>query len=586
MANKQNFTVCCCFNRSYKLKASEAPKDVINLFNQYSVNGIMTVDNFQDFLFHYEGEKDTTKERAQRIMDEVLKQQHHHVKIFHRKEEFNLEAFFRFLFSDSNPPLLPQVHHDMTEPLSHYFIYTGHNSYLTGNQISSKCSDVPIIQALQKGVRVIELDLWPNSSKDNIDVVHGWTLTTRVDLIKCLRSIKEYAFVASPYPVVITLEDHLTPDLQSKVAKMITDTYGKMLFIPGKEGSAEFRSPESLKYRILISTKPPKKHQEPKDMKEMEMGSHHQKDEPWGEEVSDLEKSHKPKKDREENKDSDDGGESALQLIAPPKYEALIAIHGAKSKGELHEVLRVVPDKTCRISWNELKFKKATETHKSHVVRFTQKNFLRIYPKGSRITSSNYNPLMGWIHGAQMVALNMQGYGRSLWMMHGMFRANGGSGYVKKPQFLLEDFGPYHHFSHFSDSLPVAKTLKVNLYMGEGWHLDFKHTHFDLFSPPDFYTKIGIAGVKSDSVLKQTETINDDWTPVWDQEFEFRLSVPELALLRIEVHESDPTGKDDFGGQTCLPVSELRAGIRAVPLYSRKGEKYKSVKLLMKFEFC
>lgn len=46
------------------------------------------------------------------------------------------------------------------------------------------------------------------------------TLTTPVELIKCLKSIKEHAFVASEYPVVITLEDHLTPDLQAKVAQV------------------------------------------------------------------------------------------------------------------------------------------------------------------------------------------------------------------------------------------------------------------------------------------------------------------------------------------------------------------------------
>lgn len=40
--------------------------------------------------------------------------------------------------------------------------------------------------------------------------------------------------------------------------------------------------------------------------------------------------------------------------------------------------------------------------------RFTQKNILRVYPKGIRFDSSNYNPMIGWTHGAQMVALNMQ----------------------------------------------------------------------------------------------------------------------------------------------------------------------------------
>ena len=148
----------------------------------------------------------------------------------------------------------------MTAPMQHYFIFTGHNSYLTGNQLSSDCSDVPIIKALQRGVRVIELDIWPNSAKDDVNVLHGrcflvsvlsWicsfvlcvtcissnlfsflmssfvcrTLTTPVPLIKCLKSIKEHAFAASSYPVIITLEDHLTPDLQAKVAKVVYQTF-------------------------------------------------------------------------------------------------------------------------------------------------------------------------------------------------------------------------------------------------------------------------------------------------------------------------------------------------------------------------
>lgn len=96
--------------------------------------------------------------------------------------------------------------------------------------------------------------------------------------------------------------------------------------------------------------------------------------------------------------------------------------------------------------------------------------------------------------------------------------------------------------------------------------------------------QVGIAGAPTDEIMKKTKKKEDNWTPVWDEEFMFPLTVPELALLRIEVHEYDMSEKDDFAGQTCLPVSELKSGIRAVPLCDRKGEKLPSVRLLMRFE--
>lgn len=43
--------------------------------------------------------------------------------------------------------------------------------------------------------------------------------------------------------------------------------------------------------------------------------------------------------------------------------------------------------------------------------------------------------------------------------MHGMFRANGGCGYVKKPEYLLKDTDVIY------DSLPVRLTLKVSSIM-------------------------------------------------------------------------------------------------------------------------
>ncbi|XP_009783482.1 phosphoinositide phospholipase C 2 isoform X3 [Nicotiana tabacum] len=558
--SKQTYKVGFFFRRQFTMTAAEAPADVKNTFNHYSDGArVMNADNFHRFLIEVQKEKNVTLDDAQAIINKHGDPKH---------TGLQLDAFFKYLFSDINPPLDPKlgIHHDMTAPLSHYYIYTGHNSYLTGNQLSSDCSDVPIIQALQRGVRVIELDIWPNSDEDDVEVLHGRTLTTPVALIKCLRSIKEHAFSASEYPVVITLEDHLTPDLQAKVAEMITQTFGDMLFSPS-ECLKELPSPESLKKRIMISTKPPKEYLQAKEVKEKDASKKGAED------------------DSDEGEDDeDDEGDPKSEKNVASEYKRLIAIHAGKGKGGLSDWLRVDPNNVRRLSLSEPALEKAVDTHSKEIIRFTQKNLLRVYPKGIRVDSSNYDPFVGWTHGAQMVAFNMQGYGRSLWLMHGMFRANGGCGYVKKPDLLLTA-GPNNEVFDPTKKLPVKTTLKVTVYMGDGWDKDFDQTHFDTYSPPDFYAKVGIAGVPADAIKKKTKTMDDNWIPTWDEQFEFPLTVPELALLRIKVLDYNRSDKDEFAGQTCLPVPELRQGIRAVPLFDRKGEKYSSVKLFMRFEF-
>lgn len=570
----------------------EPPGDIKEAFKKYAEGGShMNAEQLRRFLVEFQGESEPTLSDAEAILQQIIQKKHHITKF--TRHSLTLDDFYYFLFSvDLNPPIHSKVHHDMNAPMSHYFIYTGHNSYLTGNQLTSDCSDVPIIKALKKGVRVIELDIWPNSSKDDVHVLHGRTVTTPVELLRCFKSIKEHAFSASPYPVVITLEDHLTPDLQAKVAQMLTQTFGEMLFCPESECLEELPTPEELKHRIIVSTKPPKEYLEAKASDDKRNNSQREKDsddDVWGQEPSSLtgaqgdnDKEDKDTIDHDQEDEDDDENDQKSHVA--PAYKNLIALHAGKPKGGLKEALKVELNKVRRLSLSEQALEKAAESHGMDIVRFTQKNVLRIYPKGTRFNSSNYKPLIGWMHGAQMVAFNMQGYGRSLWLMQGMFRSNGGCGYVKKPDFLMK-IGPHGQVFDPEENLPVKKTLKVKVYQGDGWHLDFKQTHFDMYSPPDFYTRVGIAGVPADEVMKKTKKKEDNWTPVWNEEFTFPLTVPELALLRIEVHEYDMSEKDDFAGQTCLPVSELRPGIHSVPLCDRKGERYNSVRLLMHFEF-
>ena len=72
----------------------------------------------------------------------------------------------------------------------------------------------------------------------------------------------------------------------------------------------------------------------------------------------------------------------------------------------------------------------------------TERQFVRTYPKGTRVDSTNYNPLPMWSCGIQMVALNFQYPDIPMHLNQGFFRLNGGCGYVLKPAVMrMEDPG-------------------------------------------------------------------------------------------------------------------------------------------------
>ncbi|CAI5515386.1 unnamed protein product [Closterium sp. Naga37s-1] len=550
----------------------------------------------------------------------------------------NEDRFFRLLMNPSaTAPIIARVSHDMKQPMSHYFIFTGHNSYLSGNQLTSDSSVKPIIKALQRGVRVIELDLWPNNEKTEIVVMHGGTLTKPVGFADCITAIKEHAFVVSEYPVIITLEDHLTAPLQEKAAQTLTSILGDTLYMP-KDGDKEFPSPFSLRGKILISTQPPKG---PKELSTVVAT-----DDPAEEKIDgqpadgtaggaggeggvtavaseerrakakvlglgDAEKVRaKAEKAREAAsaalkegrlhevneaelikeagawEEEDEEATQPEQLA--PEYRRLIAIPGGKlTAGQtVEDGLRdngEGPPK--RVSFSESQLTNTAKTCPKGLVSFTQRNLLRIYPFGLRVTSSNYDPMPAWLHGAQMVAMNMQGYGRPLWIVHGFFRANGGCGYVKKPDFYLTPGNKLEGITEGDESAagstegvydpsvprPIQMTLRVRVVVGTGWLERYGKGHFDTYSKPDFYCKVSIEGAPSDSAEKKLDTCSDDWCPCWDgTTLEFPLILPELALLCIEVLEKDQFN-DEFAGQAVLPVASLKPGFRCVSLYDRKG---------------
>lgn len=94
----------------------------------------------------------------------------------------SIQGLTSFLMSDDNPILMPeklQIHQDMNFPMSHYFINSSHNTYLTGNQWNGKSSVEIYRQVLLAGCRCIELDCWDGDDNEPV-ITHGNTLCTKV----------------------------------------------------------------------------------------------------------------------------------------------------------------------------------------------------------------------------------------------------------------------------------------------------------------------------------------------------------------------------------------------------------------------
>ena len=67
----------------------------------------------------------------------------------------------------------------------------------------------------------------------------------------------------------------------------------------------------------------------------------------------------------------------------------------------------------CDHTITKLIFSKIT-TLLTEILACTERQFVRTYPAGSRIHSSNYDPIPLWNHGIQMIALNVQTPGKYL----------------------------------------------------------------------------------------------------------------------------------------------------------------------------
>uniref|UniRef100_A0A2K5BVD8 1-phosphatidylinositol 4,5-bisphosphate phosphodiesterase gamma n=1 Tax=Aotus nancymaae TaxID=37293 RepID=A0A2K5BVD8_AOTNA len=212
--------------------------------------------------------------------------------------------------------------------------------------------------------------------------------------------------------------------------------------------------------------------------------------------------------------------------------------------------------------------------------KFLQYNRLqlsRIYPKGQRLDSSNYDPLPMWICGSQLVALNFQTPDKPMQMNQALFMTGRHCGYVLQPSTMRDEaFDPFDK-SSLRGLEPCAICIEV---------LGARHLPKNGRGIVCPFVEIEVAGAEYDSTKQKTEFVVDNGlNPVWPAKpFHFQISNPEFAFLRFVVYEEDMFSDQNFLAQATFPVKGLKTGYRAVPLKNNYSEDLELASLLIKID--
>ena len=252
-------------------------------------------------------------------------------------------------------------------------------------------------------------------------VLHGWTLTAPIGFRAVCKSIRESAFLTSKLPLIVSLEVHADLDQQEVMVDIMKEEWkGLLVDVAHPECNPEERLPrlEELKEKILIKVKKAvadKQDPSPPPTTLAPTPSKTDSDSISGSE--DERAAGKKKVKICENL-------SNLGIYTHSEHFSSFDVKSATKPSHIYSI-------------GESQIQELYEAKKTEMLAHNRNFFMRAYPAGFRIDSSNVDPSEFWRKGVQMVALNWQKLDEGMMLNEGMFA--GEHGWVLKPPGYRSD---------------------------------------------------------------------------------------------------------------------------------------------------
>lgn len=492
-------------------------------------------------------------------------------KIFNKfsygSDHLIIDGFTNYLTSSYLSPT-KQIEEDFSRPLNEYFISSSHNTYLLGRQVGGSSSVEGYTKALQRGCRSVEIDIW-DGDKGPV-VSHGHTFTTSIGVADVLETVRKYAFIITPFPLILSLEIHCKPEYQLKVVELLHSTFGEILVTePLMTNKFTLPSPMELKHKVLVKVKRSLND----DLTESSSTSSSVSSSTAYDETS-----------ADENGERKEVKKKRKHKKIIPELSAL----GVYALGLKFTNFSLPESKTVNhiFSFNENTINSMVKDEdKKYLIQKHNRNYLmRVYPSGMRYSSTNFNPIRYWNLGAQMVATNWQTYDLGQQLNEALFNYGPKSGYMLKPSQFRNTSS---HIQKFKLLKPDDSYIKFSIDILSGQLLprptDLKpeeslnpYVVFEIIEP----TLIGslkVTDLSSDTQYTSTSNYyptkpitSNGFNPIWNTRFEAKIKdLNGLNFIRLLVK----TGDIPFAVY-CCKLDNLNKGYRQIPLYDLQGEEY------------